>query len=221
MWRFCASHAGLTLGKMVPPTRYWKISAWWKCFRGWRLLFQLIITRQKLPPWPLPVAKARFTSALADPFGPFLPKKKILWSESTTPQRRERHFYFCLRTPGMDCHWGRGKDPRRKGISVEVINIHTSNRWMKKLCWLLLKKPAVLLRLKNTIFTVDWATVLPRLQQNCRKWPVPIEYVGTNDTFGESGKPAELLVKYGLDTAHIVAAAEKAIARKSNMPIKL
>ena len=45
--------------------------------------------------------------------------------------------------------------------------------------------------------------------------PVPIEYVGTNDTFGESGTPAQLLAKYGLDAAHIVAAAEKVIARKN------
>jgi transketolase C-terminal domain/subunit len=45
--------------------------------------------------------------------------------------------------------------------------------------------------------------------------PVPIEYVGTNDTFGESGTPAQLLEKYGLDAAHIVAAAEKVIARKN------
>ena len=38
---------------------------------------------------------------------------------------------------------------------------------------------------------------------------------GTNDTFGESGKPSELLTKYGLDTPNIVAAAEKVIARKN------
>jgi transketolase len=43
---------------------------------------------------------------------------------------------------------------------------------------------------------------------------VPQEFIGTNDTFGESGKPAELLKKYGLDTPHIVEAAKKAIARK-------
>jgi transketolase len=43
---------------------------------------------------------------------------------------------------------------------------------------------------------------------------VPIEYVGTNDTFGESGKPLDLLKKYGLDTPDIVAAAQKVISRK-------
>jgi transketolase len=44
--------------------------------------------------------------------------------------------------------------------------------------------------------------------------PVPIEYIGTNDTFGESGTPTQLLQKYGLDTPNIVEAAKKAIARK-------
>jgi transketolase len=48
--------------------------------------------------------------------------------------------------------------------------------------------------------------------KNC---PIPIEYVGTKDTFGESGKPNELLKKYGLDVPDIVNAAEKALSRKS------
>jgi hypothetical protein len=40
-------------------------------------------------------------------------------------------------------------------------------------------------------------------------------YVGTNDTFWESGTPVQLLAKYGLDFGHIAAAAEKVIARKN------
>jgi transketolase len=52
-------------------------------------------------------------------------------------------------------------------------------------------------------------------QTLARNFPAPIEYVGTNDTFGESGTPMELLKKYGLDTPNIVAAAEKVIARKN------
>ncbi|MGZ5220945.1 MAG: transketolase C-terminal domain-containing protein, partial [Chitinophagaceae bacterium] len=46
--------------------------------------------------------------------------------------------------------------------------------------------------------------------------PTPIEYVGTKDTFGESGKPTDLLKKYGLDIPDIVAAAEKVMNRKKN-----
>ena len=44
--------------------------------------------------------------------------------------------------------------------------------------------------------------------------PVPIEMIGTQDTFGESGKPTDLLKKYGLDTDNIVAAALKVMDRK-------
>jgi transketolase len=47
-----------------------------------------------------------------------------------------------------------------------------------------------------------------------RMTPVPIEYIGTKDTFGESGKPTELLTKYGLDTPFIVEAALKVLKRK-------
>jgi len=43
---------------------------------------------------------------------------------------------------------------------------------------------------------------------------VPLERVGTKDTFGESGKPDDLMVKYGLTTADIVEAAKKSISRK-------
>jgi transketolase len=46
--------------------------------------------------------------------------------------------------------------------------------------------------------------------------PIPIELVGTKDTFGESGKPEELLKKYGLDAPDIVAAAEKVMQRKKS-----
>ena len=44
--------------------------------------------------------------------------------------------------------------------------------------------------------------------------PVPMEYVAVNDTFGESGKPDELLKKYGLDTDNIVEAAKRVLKRK-------
>jgi transketolase len=44
--------------------------------------------------------------------------------------------------------------------------------------------------------------------------PAPAEYVAVNDSFGESGKPTDLLKKYGLTSDSIVKAAEKAISRK-------
>ncbi len=47
-----------------------------------------------------------------------------------------------------------------------------------------------------------------------RRLPTPVEMVAVNDTFGESGKPDQLMKAYGLDKEHIMEACRKAIARK-------
>jgi transketolase len=47
-----------------------------------------------------------------------------------------------------------------------------------------------------------------------RQCPVPMRFVGINDTFAESGKPDELLAKYGLTAADIVKAARDLPAKK-------
>jgi transketolase len=99
-----------------------------------------------------------------------------------------------------------------KGISAELINIHTVKP---------LDTASVLRSITKTncAVTAEEHNIIGGLgdsiaQTAARHLPIPIEYVGTNDTFGESGTPTQLLQKYGLDTPNIVAAAEKAIARK-------
>ncbi|MCX6293850.1 MAG: transketolase family protein, partial [Sphingobacteriales bacterium] len=99
-----------------------------------------------------------------------------------------------------------------KGISAEVINIHTIKP---------LDVESILTSIQKTgcAVTAEEHNIIGGLgdsiaQVASKYCPIPIEYIGTNDTFGESGKPAELLVKYGLDANHIAAAAEKSIARK-------
>ncbi|MDY5799922.1 MAG: hypothetical protein SPK15_05010, partial [Candidatus Onthomorpha sp.] len=47
-----------------------------------------------------------------------------------------------------------------------------------------------------------------------RNAPMPMEFIGIDDKFGESGKPDELMVKYGLKAVNIAEAAKKAISRK-------
>jgi transketolase len=49
-----------------------------------------------------------------------------------------------------------------------------------------------------------------------KNFPTPIEMIGMPDHFGESGKPDELLEKYGMKAKNIIEAAKKVIARKSN-----
>lgn len=100
-----------------------------------------------------------------------------------------------------------------KGISAEVINIHTIKP---------LDEAAVLASLRKTrcAVTAEEHNIIGGLgdaiaQVAAKNFPVPIEYIGTKDTFGESGTPAQLLKKYGMDVPDIVAAAQKAISRKN------
>ena len=47
-----------------------------------------------------------------------------------------------------------------------------------------------------------------------RELPAPQEYVAVDDSFGESGKPAQLMEKYGLNAEAIIIAVQKVLARK-------
>jgi transketolase len=107
-----------------------------------------------------------------------------------------------------------GKILEEKGISVEVINIHTIKP---------LDTDAITRSITKTrcAVTAEEHNIIGGLgdsiaQVAAKNFPVPIEYVGTKDTFGESGKPLELLKKYGLDTPDIVAAAERVLAKKTS-----
>lgn len=99
-----------------------------------------------------------------------------------------------------------------KGISVELINMHTIKP---------LDVDAILKSVKKTRCVVTAEehmrngglgdAVAQVLAQND---PLPQEFVAVNDKFGESGTPMELMTKYGIDTADVIAAVEKVLARK-------
>lgn len=99
-----------------------------------------------------------------------------------------------------------------RGISVEVINIHTIKP---------LDETAVLTSISKTrcAVTAEEHQLNGGLgdsiaQLLSRKHPSPIEMVGVDDRFGESGKPAELMEKYGLSTGDIFEAVLKVLERK-------
>ncbi len=99
-----------------------------------------------------------------------------------------------------------------KGISVELINMHTIKP---------LDVDAILKSVAKTRCVVTTEehmrngglgdTVAQVLAQHD---PLPQEFVAVNDKFGESGTPMELMTKYGIDTADVIAAVEKVLARK-------
>ncbi|HOP05362.1 MAG TPA: transketolase C-terminal domain-containing protein [Tenuifilaceae bacterium] len=99
-----------------------------------------------------------------------------------------------------------------KGISVEVVNIHTIKPLdVDAILTSVAKTRAVVTaeeHMMNGGLGDSVAQVLARFN------PSPMEMVAINDTFGESGKPDELMVKYGLDTPNILEAVEKVYLRK-------
>lgn len=99
-----------------------------------------------------------------------------------------------------------------EGINAEIINIHTIKP---------LDEEAILKSVAKTgcVVTAEEHNRIGGLgdsvaQVLVKNKLVPQEYVAVNDSFGESGTPAQLLEKYGLDAKHIVEAAKRAIARK-------
>ena len=211
--KICASHAGLTLGedgathqilediglmKMLPgmtvivPCDYAQTKAVTMAVAEYEGPVYLRFGR---PSWPI------FTSEM-----PFEIGKAQQLSEGT-----DVTIFACGHLV-----WNAiqaGIQLEEKGLSVEVINIHTIKP---------LDEEAVLKSIRKTkcAVTAEEHNIIGGLgdaisQVAAKNFPIPIEYVGTKDTFGESGTPAQLLKKYGLDVPDIVAAAEKAISRKS------
>ena len=210
--KICASHAGLTLGedgathqiledigmmKMLPgmtvivPADYNQTKAATKAIAGYDGPVYLRFGR---PVWPIFTKEEDFKIGRA----------QIL------NEGKDISIFACGHMVWLAVEAARILEA--KGISVDLINIHTIKP---------LDTEAILASIKKTgcAVTAEEHNIIGGLgdsiaQTAAKDCPVPIEYVGTNDTFGESGKPADLLVKYGLDTDHIVAAAEKVLARK-------
>jgi transketolase len=211
--KICASHAGLTLGedgathqiledigmmKMMPhmtvivPCDYNQTKAATLALGDHHGPAYLRFGR---PSWPI------FTN----PDEPFVIGKAQKFSEGT-----DISIFACGHLVWNAIQAGIALEER--GLSVEVINIHTVKP---------LDEEAILNSIRKTkcAVTAEEHNIYGGMgdavaQVASKHFPVPIEYVGTRDTFGESGTPDQLLKKYGLDVPDIIAAAEKVLARK-------
>jgi transketolase len=212
--KICASHAGLTLGedgathqilediglmKMLPgmtvivPCDFNQTKAATKKMADYQGPVYLRFGR---PKWP------NFTSENGEDF--------VIGKAQIISEGNDVSIFACGHMVWKAIEAGRLLE--EKGYSVELINLHTIKP---------LDTAAIVASLQKTgcAVTVEEHNIIGGMgdsvaQTAARNHPVPIEFVGTNDTFGESGKPADLLVKYGLDTPNIVAAAEKVMSRK-------
>lgn len=101
---------------------------------------------------------------------------------------------------------------KEQGINAEIINIHTIKPLDNNAILKSVDKTKCLVTAEEHNFLGGLGESVARvLAQNT---PTPQEFVATNDTFGESGTPKQLMEKYGLNADAIVKAALKVIARK-------
>lgn len=99
-----------------------------------------------------------------------------------------------------------------QGISAEVINMHTIKPLDEKAILDSINKTKCVVTAEEHMLNGGLGDAVAQVL--ARHLPSPQEYVGVNDTFGESGTPDELMVKYGLDTPNIVEAVKKVLTRK-------
>lgn len=100
----------------------------------------------------------------------------------------------------------------KEGIKAEVLDIHTIKPLDSEAILRSAKKTGCVVSCEEHQYNGGLGESIAQLL--VRNNPMPMEFVGIDDKFGESGKPEELMVKYGLKAVNIAEAAKKAISRK-------
>ncbi len=213
--KICASHAGLTLGEDGATHQILEDIGLMKMLPGMTVIVPCDFNQTKAA-----------TIAIADYSGPvYLRFGRPKWPNFTKEdgsdfvigkaqvisEGKDVSIFACGHLVWKAIEAGRILE--EKGFSVELINIHTIKP---------LDEEAIIRSISKTkcAVTCEEHNIYGGLGESVARvasaaFPIPIEMIGTKDTFGESGKPEQLLTKYGLDSSNIVAAAEKVMARKA------
>ena len=210
--KICASHAGLTLGEDGATHQILEDIGMMKMLPGMTVIVPCDFAQTKAatialgsyegpaylrfgrPSWPIFTTDRPFVIGKAD---------KMIEGKDVTIFATGHLVWEAIEAEAILA---------QKGISVELINIHTI-------------KPLDIEAILASVEKTGCAVTCEEHQINgglgdsvaqvfSRFRPTPLEMIAVNDSFGESGTPTQLLKKYGLNSANIVAAAEKAIARR-------
>ncbi|HIC31637.1 MAG TPA: transketolase family protein [Flavobacteriaceae bacterium] len=211
--KICASHAGLTLGEDGATHQILEDIGLMKMLPGMTVINPCDFNQTKAA-----------TIAIADHHGPVYLRFGRPSVANFTPENQKFEIGKALHLQsGTDVTivatghlvWEAleaAKVLNEKGISAEVINIHTIKP---------LDDKAILDSVTKTgcIVTAEEHNYLGGLGESVARVlaqhkPTPQEFIATNDTFGESGTPSQLMDKYGLNAEAIVKASEKVIKRK-------
>ena len=211
--KICASHAGVTLGEDGATHQILEDIGLMKMLPGMVVINPCDYNQTKAA-----------TIAIADYFGPVY----LRFGRPAVPVFTDQNQTFEI---GKAVHMIEGNDVTivatghlvweaieaskillEKGFSAEVINIHTIKP---------LDTNAILKSVAKTrcVVSAEEHNYLGGLGESISRVlvendPVPQEFVATNDTFGESGTPKQLMEKYGIDSQAIITSCLKVIKRK-------
>jgi transketolase len=212
--KICASHAGLTLGEDGATHQILEDVGMMRMLPGMTVIVPCDYNQTKAA-----------TIALGSHVGPaYLRFGRPAWPVFTAPDRPFTIGKADVMVEGTDVTiFANGHlvwlalEAEAKltemGISAEVINMHTIKP---------LDVEAILSSVKKTrcVVTCEEHQMNGGLgdsvaQTLSKHLPTPVEMVAVQDSFGESGKPTDLLKKYGLSTENIVKASEAVLKRKN------
>src|SRR4028119_112940 len=210
--KICASHAGLTLGEDGATHQILEDIGMMKMLPGMTVIVPCDYAQTKAATIAIAEYKGPVYLRFGRPAWPMFTKAEdfIIGKAQQFSEGTDVSIFACGHMVWSAIQAGVALE--EKGLSVEVINIHTIKP---------LDEEAVLNSIRKTrcAVTVEEHNIIGGLgdaiaQVATKNFPIPIEFVGTKDTFGESGTPDQLLKKYGLDIPDIIAAVEKVVARK-------
>ena len=211
--KICASHAGITLGEDGATHQILEDIGMMKMLPGMTVINTCDYNQTKAA-----------TIAIADFDGPvYLRFGRPKVANFTTPDLGFEIGKGILLNPGSDVTivatghllWEAlqaAEELEGQGISAEVINIHTIKPLDEEIILNSIKKTGCLVSAEEHNYLGGLGESISGLLG--LKHPTPMEIVATQDTFGESGTPAQLMTKYGLDKASIIDKARKVVKRK-------
>ena len=211
--KICASHAGVTLGEDGATHQILEDIGLMKMLPGMVVINPCDYNQTKAA-----------TMAIADYFGPVY----LRFGRPAVPVFTDQNQTFEI---GKAVHMIEGNDVTivatghlvwedieaskvllEKGISAEVINIHTIKPLDINAILKSVAKTRCVVSAEEHNFLGGLGESISRIL--VKNDPVPQEFVATNDTFGESGTPKQLMEKYGIDSKAIINSCLKVIKRK-------
>jgi transketolase len=100
----------------------------------------------------------------------------------------------------------------KQGISSRLVNMHTVKPIDRECIVKCAKETGVIVTAEDHQKAGGLGGAVAEVL--AQEYPAPVEFIGANDTFGESGNGKELMKKYGISSEHIIEAVKKAITRK-------